>query len=513
MMLISLFVFVINNRSKEAFWLSGLFTGFILANIGLMFYHAKMGGLIYNEQIFFYLNIDILRYIQRFIITIDNITRFLIWGRALFLFFVLMFALYLLGIQQKRQWLGIIVALFPLLHAIAIDPAVFENLSYEQREFWYPFGNFYMIAYLVISIVLMLREYFNHNIRWVKRQLRTIILFVSNMILYFVIFLQVNPMSTMYYSRYTMFDMGFKVYRLRFSITAWYLLFVLFALFIIMGLFALFRYTRVNKEEHRDNISLERQMDTAQLGTQVFIHGIKNQLFSERIILRRLNQATSSSEVNMEDVKQYLTDLNAINESMTSRIEKLHQVFKQNTMSLVPCHLSEVVDLALQRLHNHLGPIECEVSTKHDALILADMPYLSEAVYNILSNAVNAIQSSPRANSGKINIIQKVDHHWCAIRIEDNGIGISRAKLKKIFEPFYTDKNSNYNWGIGLSYVKQITKLHFGKLHVESKEGAGTVFILAFPIYKPRKSGKRTNDLINRSKENTEHKEEIHGKT
>lgn len=456
-----------------------------------MFYYAKMGGLIYNEQILFYLNTDVMQNIQRFIITLDNITRLLIWGRALFLYFVLMFSLYLIGLQPKRPWLGWVLALFPLIHAIAIDPAFFSHFSYDQRQFWHIGGNLYMIAYLFVSIVLMVREYFSLNIRWVKSQLRIIILFVSNLILYFIIFLQVNPMSTMYYSTFTMFDIGFKVYRLRFSIMAWYFLLGLFGAFIILGLFALFRYTRVNKEEHQDNISLERQMNTAQLGTQVFIHGIKNQLFSERILLRRLNQAMNAPQVNLEEVKQFAADLNAINESMTSRIEKLHQVFKQNAMSLTPCRLSAVVDHAVKRLKDQLGNIQLEINVRHDTLLLADLPYLSEALYNILSNAISAIKSSPRADHGIIKMVQKVDHHWCAIRIEDNGVGISRAKLKKIFEPFYTDKNSNYNWGIGLTYVKQITKFHFGKLHVESKEGVGTIFILAFPIYVPPQPKKK----------------------
>ena len=504
-MLISLFVFVINNRGREAFWLSGLFIGFILANIGLMFYYAKMGGLIYNEEIFFFLTVNIERYIKQFIITIDNISRLLTWGRAVFLYFVLMFALYLIGILSKQRLLGILVAIFPLCHSLMTDPAVIDRLTYGQREFWFIFGNLYTITYLIISVILMLRDYFDHNIRWVKRQLRNIIVFVINMILYFVIFCQVDPMSMTYYSQNTIYNIGFKIYRLRFSITAWYLLLGLFAFFIIVGMFALFRYARVNSAENKDNIILERQMSTANLGTQVFIHGIKNQLFSERIVLRHLDQITDSSEAGSSEVKRYVKELIAINDNMTSRIEKLHQMFKHKTMSLIPCHISEIVALAVEKVENRYRDIQFEVITERDSLILADKPYLSEAIYNILDNASSAIRSSPRADCGKISIILKAEHRWGAIRIEDNGIGMNRAKIKKIFEPFYTDKNSNYNWGIGLSYVKQITQLHFGKLYLESKEGIGTIFILAFPIFQPPKPKRHTirvwlNNVMDKAK-------------
>jgi len=498
MMIISLFVFVFNNRNKESIWLSGLFIGFILANIGLMFYYAKMGGLIYNEQIFFFLTINIRQYIQRFIITIDNISRLLLWGRSIFLYFLMMFALHLVGILQKRRLAGLFALVLPLFHSIAADPLLLKSFSSDQRDSLYILGNIYMAAYLFISIVLIIKEYFNQNIRWVKKQLRYIILFVTNMILYFVIFCQINPLSMMYYSKYALFDIGFKFYKLRFSITAWYLLLGLFAFFIIMGLFALFRFTSIVKKEHQDNIFLERQLNIAQLGIQVFIHGIKNQLFSEQIILRHLTQDMDSTGVNPDEIKHCIAELHSINENMTTRIEKLYQVFRQNTMSLAPCRLSAVVDNALERLSSRLGAIDCEFRNTYDPMILADMPYLSEAVYNILSNACSAVKAGDRAGCGKIIITIKEDHHWCAVRIEDNGIGMSKAKLKKIFEPFYTDKNSNYNWGIGLTYVKQIVKLHFGKLHVESQENAGTVFILAFPILQASKAKKKSTFSLKR---------------
>lgn len=491
-MIISLFVFVINKWSTESIWLSGLFIGFIMTNIGLMFYYAKMGGLIANEQIFFFLTPSIQQYIQRTIITIDDIARLLTWGRAIFLYFVLIFALFISNLLQKNNKLLFLTALFPFCHAIATDPIMLDRLNSNQRDFWGLFGNVYMIVYLLISIVFMLYEYFDSTIRWVKKQLRSIIIFVANMMLYFFVFCQVYPMNLMYNSRYAVFDIGFKIYRLRFSITAWYLLLGLFTFFIIIGLFALFRYANVSKEEHQENISLERQMSTANLGTQVFIHGIKNQLFSEKITLSKLNQAIDSTNTDYtNEASKYVQDLISINENMTSRIEKLYEMFRNNAMSLVPCSLSEIVAAAITKTKNQFGSIQYNIVTEKDSLVLADKQYLSEALYNVLNNSVSAIKSSERANKGIINIILKTERQWCAIRIEDNGIGISKDKLKKVFEPFYTSKNSNYNWGIGLSYVKQITKFHFGKIYLESTLGEGTVFIIALPIYKPHKNKKK----------------------
>lgn len=490
LLIVSLFVFVINKRRAESIWLTGLFVGFIMCNIGLMFYYAKMGGLIDKELILFFLTPGIQNFIQKAIITIDNITRLLTFGKAIFLYFLLVFSLFLSGYLQKYPSLMVIAAFFPLAHIIFTDPVILDRLNDKQREFFYILSVVYTLLYLIISVSFLVREYFDNTIRWVKKQLRNIILFVGNLIIYFIVFCQVNPISLMYSYSYSIFDFGFKVYKIRFSITAWYIALGLFSFFIITGLFALFRYAGISKEENKENVYLDRQMDTANLGTHVFIHGIKNQLFSEKIILRNISQELNSDSFDIGTIRKHIENLESINKSMTSRIDKLHQVFKSNVMSLVPCYLSDVVNTALRKINNDFGNIKCNLRIEKDPLVLADIHYLSEAVYNVLNNSINAIESSERSNNGVINIILKAERRWCAIRIEDNGIGISKDKIKKVFEPFYTSKNSNYNWGIGLSYVKQTVKMHFGKIHLESTEGQGTVFIIALPVYEPPRKDK-----------------------
>ena len=51
------------------------------------------------------------------------------------------------------------------------------------------------------------------------------------------------------------------------------------------------------------------------------------------------------------------------------------------------------------------------------------------------------------------------------------------------FDPFYSSKNSNYNWGMGLYYVREVVKSHLGKMRVESTEGKGSKFYILIPKY------------------------------
>ncbi|MEN9599595.1 MAG: hypothetical protein RL596_1914, partial [Bacteroidota bacterium] len=68
------------------------------------------------------------------------------------------------------------------------------------------------------------------------------------------------------------------------------------------------------------------------------------------------------------------------------------------------------------------------------------------------------------------------------IRVKDNGTGIPQHIKEKIFQPFFTTKPTGQGTGLGLSLAYDIvTKVHSGKLVVESEEGKGTTFIVRIP--------------------------------
>lgn len=119
-----------------------------------------------------------------------------------------------------------------------------------------------------------------------------------------------------------------------------------------------------------------------------------------------------------------------------------------------------------------------------DDLVLADKVHISNALSNIVDNALKYTPNNPEIsittrNSSKGMIF---------VSIKDNGIGISRSDQKRIFDEFYRVDTGNIHTvkghGLGLHYVKQVIDFHHGKISIESKLGEGTNFIISLPLKK-----------------------------
>lgn len=113
-----------------------------------------------------------------------------------------------------------------------------------------------------------------------------------------------------------------------------------------------------------------------------------------------------------------------------------------------------------------------------------------QAVTNLLSNAIDAYDEvKDQANKPiEISLFRKEEKAHLAI--VDQGIGIAEAELGKIFEPFYTTKNTEKGTGIGLSLTRDIVEKEFsGSIEARSKKGGKTVFEIEFPLKNPPTEG------------------------
>lgn len=157
-------------------------------------------------------------------------------------------------------------------------------------------------------------------------------------------------------------------------------------------------------------------------------------------------------------------------------------------LNLEPVHVHELIQDVVENFNLQLedknGKIDLMLNAKND-LIEADEVHMLNMVNNLIDNAVKyakenvppAIKLSTQSN-GK---------HFC-MKIEDNGIGMTRDTVKRIFERFYRAHTGNVHnvkgFGLGLSYVKTMVEAHHGDIKAESTLGKGSTLTVDFPLKK-----------------------------
>ena len=115
------------------------------------------------------------------------------------------------------------------------------------------------------------------------------------------------------------------------------------------------------------------------------------------------------------------------------------------------------------------------------SVILADELHLTNLIYNLMDNAIKYSDKAPY-----IIVSTCREDNMFVLRIQDHGIGISKADQKHVFEKFYRVSTGNVHnvkgFGIGLNYVAQVVRLHHGSIELESEVGKGSTFTVRLPI-------------------------------
>jgi two-component system sensor histidine kinase SenX3 len=118
-----------------------------------------------------------------------------------------------------------------------------------------------------------------------------------------------------------------------------------------------------------------------------------------------------------------------------------------------------------------------------DASLSGDRELMEYAFYNLLTNAVK--YSPP---STEVSVFAEREGDRLRISVKDQGIGMDRKEVRKIFQKFYrtrkAEESGEVGTGIGLSIVEQIVTQHGGSIEVTSSPGRGSRFTLVLPTQK-----------------------------
>lgn len=175
---------------------------------------------------------------------------------------------------------------------------------------------------------------------------------------------------------------------------------------------------------------------------------------------------------------------------LSYQVEKVLQmaVFDKGKMSLkirqLDIHelVNNVVKNFIIQVRNRNGQIVKNLDAEY-TIANVDEIHFSNVLLNLLDNAIKYSKGQPQIEVSTFN-----KKNGVIIRVKDNGIGISKANQKRIFERFFRVSTGNIHnvkgFGLGLSYVKKIVEEMGGKISLESEINVGTRFDIWIPVIK-----------------------------
>lgn len=139
----------------------------------------------------------------------------------------------------------------------------------------------------------------------------------------------------------------------------------------------------------------------------------------------------------------------------------------------IAIELESIINLFQDKLYE----VNLKVDLKdHDALIIGKKSQFKKAFFNLIKNAIEAMEGK-----GSLVISHEVVDNEVVVLIRDTGVGIPSDKLKFLGTPFYTTKEEGT--GMGLTQVYTTIYQHGGRIHVDSSLGEGTAFTISLPKY------------------------------
>ena len=176
------------------------------------------------------------------------------------------------------------------------------------------------------------------------------------------------------------------------------------------------------------------------------------------------------------------------NKRMNKQVETILQAAlldKQEVqLNLKKLSAHDMIKIALNNIelpiNDKQGKLEVELEAPK-CTIMADEVHFTNVINNLLDNAVKYSNDNPDIKLSTSNAGNQLK-----IRIEDNGIGMNKETLSRIFEKFYRAHTGNIHnvkgFGLGLSYVKTMVDAHKGSIKAESTLGKGTIFTISLPL-------------------------------
>ncbi|MFZ5647502.1 MAG: ATP-binding protein [Bacillota bacterium] len=228
-------------------------------------------------------------------------------------------------------------------------------------------------------------------------------------------------------------------------------------------------------EKERLEFEMQRSEKLASLGR--LVTGVAHELRNPIGVVKAAVQVMEKEYPHDKEIKEFTTVIKEQVDRQNKVIQELLDFGRPSKQVVQPVNINSVLEKVLTFTSPMLrqNKIQLIILLDHDLpKILADASRIKQVFVNMI---LNAIQAMP--DGGILEIKTYLENGSICTEFKDNGLGIESEELSRIFDPFYTTKDSGT--GLGLSISHQIIKSHNGTIHVSSVPGEGTVFMVLLP--------------------------------
>ncbi|WP_186431008.1 transporter substrate-binding domain-containing protein [Clostridium sp. BSD9I1] len=201
-------------------------------------------------------------------------------------------------------------------------------------------------------------------------------------------------------------------------------------------------------------------------------HEIRNPLTSIKTYVELLPKKYDNPKFREMISKDIPYEIERLNNLINELLEysKPKKAFKEKV------NIYEIIEKILALIANKIQKesVKINIDIPKDVFVYADKNHLKQIIINLILNGIESINKEEKS----INISTMESLGKTYLMIEDNGCGMDKDELNKIYDPFYTTKASGT--GLGLFVCYQLMAENNGKIHVSSTKDEGTSFILEF---------------------------------
>lgn len=232
---------------------------------------------------------------------------------------------------------------------------------------------------------------------------------------------------------------------------------------------------------HRD---ITREYEVDQVKSE-FVSTVSHELRTPLSSVLGFTELMLNKDLKPERQQKYLTTIHKEAKRLTQlindfldiqRMESGRQAYEMSDLELLPI-VQEVVESFALNSPKHILRVQ---STVPSTVVRGDVDKLKQVFVNLIGNAV---KYSP--DGGEVDIEMRYDPKSLVIEIKDQGLGIPKDAIDKLFSKFYRIDNSDRRkiggTGLGLAICKEIVKAHDGEITVLSEQGVGSTFTVYLP--------------------------------